>query len=267
MSFLLTLLLTSFSSTLFLCHLIGFEYIGLTGGISSGKSTSSRYLKQHHHCNIIDFDELAREAVRPGSSALAQLAATFGNNIINPIDQSLNRAVLGKILFGSPAARSTVNRIYIRPLLILLLKRSISLFLFHCNKTIILDVPLLFESSFYYFCRSTVLIYTDPSTQKSRLMARDNITSADADLRINAQWPLQRKRLLANIIIDNDQSELILQQQLDSFIQQQKSLSNRFSLYNLFIPSLPSVAIATTVSVIITSTVLLLQTIRFVTGK
>ena len=70
----------------------------------------------------------------------------------------------------------------------------------------VIDMPLLFESGTHRFTRPRVLVACDEETQKKRLMARNRLTAQQASARISAQMPLEAKRNLADVVIDNNGS-------------------------------------------------------------
>jgi dephospho-CoA kinase len=75
------------------------KWLGLTGGIASGKSTVAKILRELS-VPVVDADELSRQAVRPGTAGLKKIKSQFGAIILNS-DGTLNRGALGKIVFGS----------------------------------------------------------------------------------------------------------------------------------------------------------------------
>lgn len=96
-------------------NVFGFRIIGLTGSISSGKSTTTRILR-NIGIPVIDFDLIAREVVQPGGSCLKQIAKEFGPSILLS-NGSLNRPELGRKIFADPRLRNKLNSIMRRPLL------------------------------------------------------------------------------------------------------------------------------------------------------
>ncbi|MCJ7743038.1 MAG: dephospho-CoA kinase, partial [Dehalococcoidales bacterium] len=85
------------------------KVIGLTGGIGSGKSTVSQYLKELGAV-IIDADKVGHEAFEPGTEAWREAVATFGRDIVTP-NGEIDRKKLGAIVFDSPPALMQLNRI------------------------------------------------------------------------------------------------------------------------------------------------------------
>jgi len=67
----------------------------------------------------------------------------------------------------------------------------------------VLVVPLLFEAGLETLCSEVWLVDCDETQQLQRLMARDGLGEADARARIAAQWPLARKRQLADVVLNN----------------------------------------------------------------
>lgn len=81
--------------------------IGLTGGIATGKSTVSNFLRESGPV-IVDADVVAREVVLPGRASYNAIVRTFGEGVLNE-DRTLNRAKLGAIIFSDPAKRKSLN--------------------------------------------------------------------------------------------------------------------------------------------------------------
>lgn len=201
--------------------LFGLQYIGLTGGISTGKSTSGKYLQSHHfnRDNVIDFDLLSREIVQIGAPAYNSIVKAFGTNILND-DQTLNRAKLGNIVFGDKSKLQQLNKLMNRPLILLFIKKSLTMFFIQRCGEILIDVPLLFEVGLHKICSDTLLIYVDTQQQVQRLMARDQCDETQAQQRINAQWPLNKKAALATHIIDNNNDIKQLHNKLAEWCEQ-----------------------------------------------
>jgi len=87
----------------------GIRVIGLTGGVATGKSSVARFFLSKG-APVIDADQLAREAVEPGSRGLAEVAAVFGTGVLAP-DGRLDRKRLGELVFSDSARRSQLEAI------------------------------------------------------------------------------------------------------------------------------------------------------------
>jgi dephospho-CoA kinase len=174
--------------------------IGVTGGIATGKSTVDRLLAARGAI-VIDADELAREAVRPGERALDELAARFGPGVLLP-DGSLDRARLGAIVFADPQARRDLERIT-HPRIAELMQEDIAAALAGPAPLVAVDIPLLFESSREAMFEGVLLVYAPPEVQIRRLRERNGLDETAALQRLAAQLPIDEKRGLATWIIDN----------------------------------------------------------------
>lgn len=130
--------------------------IGLTGGIASGKSTVSTLLKAYD-IPLIDADVIARDVVRPGTPALAQIVAHFGPTVLLP-DGSLDRTKLGQIIFNNEMERKVLNGI-VHPAV----RRAMAWSVLDCwwkgHSVSVLDVPLLIEGGLWKWVASVVLVY------------------------------------------------------------------------------------------------------------
>jgi len=175
-------------------------FIGLTGGIASGKSTVSKMILEMG-IPVIDADQVAREVVEPGTEALEAICDHFGPTVLNE-DGTLARKKLGAIIFEDPKERQVLNQI-VHPAV---RKRMDELKQFYLEKgetTIVYDIPLLFESNLFYLVDKVILVYVRAEIQLQRLVERDAAGMEDAKQRIASQIPLVDKRERADFVIDN----------------------------------------------------------------
>ncbi|MFT8320383.1 MAG: dephospho-CoA kinase [Bacillus sp. (in: firmicutes)] len=175
--------------------------VGLTGGIASGKSTISAYY-QSLNVPIIDADLEARLAVEAGEPAYHKIIAYFGTEILQK-DGQLNRKKLGEIVFVDEEERKVLNSI-VHPEVRKRMNKKQKEAIDDGAKVVILDIPLLFENKLHENCDKTILVYVDEEIQLQRLMKRNLLSEKDAWIRIQAQMPLIKKRLLADEIINNN---------------------------------------------------------------
>ena len=185
--------------------------IGLTGGIASGKSTVGRLLAARG-LPLLDADVFAREALAPGTAATAAVLARYGERVRAAGDaaaggtgeaggaEAIDRAALGRIVFGDALERQWLERL-VHP--IVRARFEAELQRLAAVPAVVLMIPLLFEAGLEGLCSEVWLVDCDDSQQVQRLMARDGLSEADARARIDAQWALDRKRSLADRLIDN----------------------------------------------------------------
>jgi dephospho-CoA kinase len=174
--------------------------IGVTGGIATGKSTVDRLLAAHG-ASVIDADELAREAVRPGEPALDAVVARFGREVLLP-NGNLDRGRLGEVVFADPEARRDLERIT-HPRINELMGERIASALAGPAPLVAVDIPLLFESAREAMFEGVLLVYASPEVQVRRLRERNGLDEAAALQRLAAQLPIDEKRDRATWIIDN----------------------------------------------------------------
>jgi dephospho-CoA kinase len=178
--------------------------IGLTGGIASGKSSVARLLQQEHGLPLLDADVEARLALAPGSPGARAVVERFGAAVLaphtDPAAAVLNRAALGSIVFKDPHHRAWLEKL-VHPIVRERFEQQLRAL--SAAAVVVLVVPLLYEAGLQHQCTEVWLVDCDEGQQLARLMARDGLSAADAQARIAAQWPLTRKRPLAQVLIDN----------------------------------------------------------------
>ncbi|EGA88698.1 dephospho-CoA kinase [Planococcus donghaensis MPA1U2] len=190
--------------------------IGLTGSIASGKSTVSKMLKDEGY-PIIDADLVARLVVEPGSETLEQIKQAFGPEVISP-DGSMNRAKVGEIIFNDPVSRKTLNDIIHPAIRQEMLKQRFEL-IEQGFKTIIMDIPLLFESRLQYLVDKILVVSVTEENQFKRLVERNSFTEKEARARINSQLPMSVKEDGADAVIYNNGTFEETKQQLSRILE------------------------------------------------
>ena len=181
--------------------------IGLTGGIASGKSTITNYIRKHKNIQIVDADNLSRELTKPNTYGYKKILDYFGNQIIDNnynTEQEINRKLLKKIIF-----KHSESKKWIENLLHPLIKEKM---IEECNKyknnqTILMVIPLLFEANFKDICTEIWLVKCPSELQKKRLIKRDKISEKEAYEIINFQLSFEKKRKLSDIILDNSDDQ------------------------------------------------------------
>ena len=175
------------------------KVIGLTGGIASGKSTASAYLRELGAA-IVDADAISRASTRRGGAAFEAVCAAFGN--ILGADGEIDRRKLGGIVFADEDARRKLNSI-VHPAVMAESRAQIENTRASGVKMCILDVPLLFETGMEKLCDETWLIYVPREEQIRRMAERDGLDAAAAAARIDSQMPLEEKLKRADVAIDS----------------------------------------------------------------
>jgi dephospho-CoA kinase len=177
--------------------------IGLTGGIASGKSTVSNMLKELS-IPVIDADQIAREVVQKDKPAYEEIVRTFGKGILAS-DLQIDRAKLGAIVFQQEEKRKLLNQI-VHPAVRKEMLAQKEELLQKGHPTIVLDIPLLFESKLTSLVDKILLVFVEEDIQLERLMKRNHFTKEEAEARIRSQIPLIQKVSLADEVINNNGS-------------------------------------------------------------
>ncbi|AMX82648.1 dephospho-CoA kinase [Geobacillus subterraneus] len=195
--------------------------IGLTGGIASGKSTVSAMMRELG-LPVIDADEAARAVVEPGEEAYRQIVAVFGPDVLQE-NGEIDRAKLGAIVFNNEQERKKLNAI-VHPAVRRKMLAEKEKLVRSGAKTVVLDIPLLFESGLTDWVDRVLVVYVDDDVQLRRLMVRNGFTEEEALARIRAQWPLEEKVKRADAVIDNNGTMEETRRQLLSILQQWDAL-------------------------------------------
>ncbi|WP_319004471.1 dephospho-CoA kinase [Halobacillus litoralis] len=175
--------------------------IGLTGSIATGKSTIAQMFKDME-IPVIDADQISKDVVEPGKPAYQDIVDVFGQDILQE-DKSIDRKKLGKIIFSDETKRNQLNQI-VHPRVREGMVQQRESYKSKHVPAVVLDIPLLFESSLTDYVEKTLVVFVDEQTQLERLMERDDSKREDAEERINAQIPIKEKAQMADAVINNN---------------------------------------------------------------
>ena len=185
------------------------KIIGITGGIASGKSTVTEFLRQKGF-QVVDADAVVHQLQKPSGRLYQVLVEHFGEKILLE-NGELNRTLLASLIFSNPEEQEWSKRTQgeiIREELDALRNQ-----LAQTEALFFMDIPLLFEQDYASWFDETWLVYVNRDVQLERLMKRDQISKEAAESRLNSQWPLERKISLSSHSLDNNgnQEQLIAQ--------------------------------------------------------
>lgn len=184
--------------------------LGLTGGIATGKSTVAAVFAELGAV-IVSADQLAREAVAPGSPTLQALVSAFGPEILDAAG-GLDRTVLARVVFADPAARQQLNAL-IHPAIGRLAEARLQALRDRKVPLVIYEAPLLFEAGAERRVDRILTVIVDAETQRARLADRDRLPGEEIEARISAQWPQAEKVARADYVIDNSGTSAETRQQ------------------------------------------------------
>lgn len=177
------------------------KIIGLTGGIASGKSTVTSLLRQHN-LPVLDADAIAWELAQPDRPLWQAYSNRYGEKVLLP-NRQLNRQAVADIVFGRPEEKKWMDNMA-HPIIKGEIQRQLAELEKTGEKWAVLDVPLLYEAGWDSMVDQVWLVYVDREVQLQRLMARNDYSYQEALRRIEVQMPLDEKKKLAQVIIDNN---------------------------------------------------------------
>ena len=184
--------------------------IGLTGGIATGKTTVSNYLRDRYGFPILDADIYAKEAVEVDSPIFQKIIQRYGSEI-QLENRALNRTKLGDIIFNNTDEKIWLEaqiHPYVR-------KRFQEVIDSLDNQIIVLSIPLLIEANLTHLVSEIWVVLCHYDQQIQRLQQRNHLTEQQAIARINNQLPLTEKITRADVVLDNSGSLDCLYQQID----------------------------------------------------
>ena len=190
--------------------------IGLTGGIASGKSTVTSYLREKGY-PVIDADQVVHDLQAPGGELYQALVEHFGREVLLDTGD-LNRLALAQRIFSSQKEITWSNQVQgdiIRKALARERDRLAA-----TEDIFFMDIPLLIEQGYLDWFDQVWLVYVTEDTQLERLMARNALIEVQARDRLAAQMPLDEKKAFVDLVIDNNSQRDHLYQEIDRALEQ-----------------------------------------------
>ena len=178
--------------------------VGVTGGIASGKSTVARMLEESG-ADAVDFDVLARQVVEPGTPALREIVALFGEGVLQR-GGGLDRRKLAAIVFQDAHKRKALESITHPRIVEAFLDRVREITAGDGKAIILAVIPLLFEAGLGHLVHKVLLVYIPRGMQIERLMKRDGISREEAENILKAQLSIEEKVGFADFVIRNEGS-------------------------------------------------------------
>ncbi|MDY4761487.1 dephospho-CoA kinase [Streptococcus thoraltensis] len=190
--------------------------IGITGGIASGKSTVTNYIREKGF-EVIDADAIVHELQTKGGKLYQVLLDFYGSKILAP-DGELDRQALSEQFFSDEKVRAEVSALQDAIIRQELLARRDALL--EKYDLVFMDIPLLFEQDYQSQLNQVWLVYLDPAQQLQRLMKRNGYSKKQAEQRISAQLSLEEKKKRSDKVIDNSGDLLDTYEQIDRLLKE-----------------------------------------------
>jgi dephospho-CoA kinase len=185
--------------------------MGLTGGIGSGKSTVSALLAGKGAV-IVDADAITREVQQPGTDTFKAMVERFGEGIVGP-DGALDRNAVADIVFNDPDALADLNHIVHPAVGAEIASRMQTLA--EGDDVVVLDVPLLVESSRAYPVAGLLVVDVDPEVAVHRVVGQRGMREDDVRARMTRQASREQRLARADRVIDNSGDLADLARQVD----------------------------------------------------
>lgn len=195
------------------------KIIGLTGGIGTGKSTVSEYLKKKG-CIIIDADAISREITAPGGSALPELREAFGEEYFDA-EGNLLRKKMAELVFSSKEKKALLESIVTARVIEEANKIIYDLRESKKKGIALLDAPTLFETGADNLTDENWIVTADMNMRINRILQRDNTDIKSIEARIANQMDEAEKIKKSDEIIDNSRDLNFLYEQLDHLLERE----------------------------------------------
>lgn len=201
--------------------------VGLTGGVASGKSTVAAMLSSYG-AFVVDADRLAHEIISPGRAEFDRVVSRFGSGILDD-DGEIDRARLGQIVFDDAEGRQALEKILHPGVRAEAARRFEDAARELKIRIGVFDAALLVETGAYRDFHRLIVVSCSPATQIGRLYARSGLSREQAESRLAAQAPLERKLAVADYVIDTEGSlEETREQTARIFEQLERDFDRKF---------------------------------------
>ncbi len=177
----------------------------------------SKYLTNVKKIPTLDADIYSHEALSVGEQATKEVMNRYGNIVKTKKSgiTEINRIALGKLIFTNEKERNWLENL-LHPIIIQRIKDDLSKY--NNSPVIAIIIPLLYEANLTYLCSETWLVYCTLEQQYERLMHRNKLTFQEAQARINCQITLEKKKFLADKVIDNSNNVESCFEQIDQIL-------------------------------------------------
>lgn len=191
--------------------------IGITGGIGSGKSVVTRYLRNRGE-TVLCADEISRQVTEPGEPGAAAIMKAYGNAYFLP-NGMIDRKKLSDFVFGNAERIAQLNRL-LHPIIIKCIFDQAA----NCSYRVFIDAALMIQAGMHKKIDYLWLVVSDIETRIQRVMQRDKTPREKVIQRINSQMSDEEMSAFADEIIDNNGTLADLYKTLDELLKKPEYL-------------------------------------------
>ena len=190
--------------------------LGITGGIGSGKSTASNFLKETG-ATVFNADQEAKKHLKHTKILQNRIIDAFGQKVVEKNKLSIKK--LAKVAFENKIDQKILNGL-MWPEVFMLVEKSMNESLSKGNKLFVVDAAMIFEANFEHMFDSTLLILTRKSIRLERALRRKNLHLEQIQNRMSLQMAETEKKRKADYIINNDGTEQNFERKMKEFLVQ-----------------------------------------------
>ena len=198
--------------------------VGLTGTMGSGKSTTASMLK-HMGAFIIDADAICRDLVLPGRPAWKEISQSFGKEVFQVDEQTLDRGKLARIVFNDKDKKKQLETILHPKVIAEEMKMAEQIFKERPEAIVVVEAALLIESGNDQKMDKVIVVTCDEKQSIQRAMKRSSLTREEAISRIQNQMPQNEKIKHADYVLRNNGNEDELEQKVQALYSEFKTLT------------------------------------------
>ena len=174
--------------------------VGLTGGIGAGKSTFAALLAERG-AQVIDADQLGRDALKPGQPAWHSVVAQFGDEVLVPSTMEVDRKRLAEIVFNDREKLAALNAI-VHPVILKGIADSLER-LHATDAVVVLDAALIVEMGLVDALDVTIVVTANRTQRESRLQRSRGMSPGDIAARISSQATEEERLERADVVVRN----------------------------------------------------------------
>lgn len=184
--------------------------IGIIGKSGSGKSSAAKYIVENYNFDLVDLDQIGREAVALYPQIVVEVAAAFGSEYVD--GNQLNRPALGKLVFGNDIELAKLNQIFFKYIIKEIQTRTAH------NANSLLEGAVLTELGVNNLWDKLLFVQTDEQIMLQRLQQRENTPVEVLQKRLASQKKYDSLVELADFVITNNLSPAELEKQIDNIM-------------------------------------------------